>query len=535
MTISDLQLNNFKDLFTGNIHNYGQHGYKFEKAGQKEKGTNKTVVNQLLTIAQYRDHLEGKIGLGIIPITEESKCKFGVIDIDIYDKDFKSYLSAIERYSFPLIPFISKSGGYHLYTFFKTPVKATEAVARMTQMARVLGITLFVKQHKNEALEIFPKQTKLVVGQVGNWINLPYFDAIKTKQSLLLNGKSLDFNEALVYMKSKLTTIEEIDEVLNDLPYNDGPPCLQTIFMLSALDENNGRNNYLFSFGVYLKKKDENYFEQEVIKINNALSKPLETKEVEVTILSSLRKKDYTYNCTVSPMCDFCDKKVCQGKVYGIGKSGGYFSNLIFGKMIQYKTANPYYEWEVKAQGDENFSTLRFKDEEEIIRQDVFLKLCFRQLRFLPFKLKQAEWFKQINQALVDIQLVAVASDDDTSPLMRFHNLFYEFLTARAPATTKDQILGKRVLFDSEKDLYYFRNKDLIEYLYDFKNFRLFNSAEIHGMLRDIGVTNGVLRTEKGKQIRVAQIASKQITAEAFLTQEEYAVVFDDEADNQDF
>jgi len=526
LEISELQLNSFKDLFIGNKHNYGLHTYNFSAKNKKENGKNATITNKLLTIAQYRDHLKGKIGLGVIPITEDNKCKFAVLDIDIYDKNFDSYLRAIERYNFPIVPFYSKSGGYHLYTFFKTEVKASEAIKRMNLMAKVLGIALFVKQNKNEALEIFPKQSKIAPGQVGNWINLPYYNAIETKQGLIKNKEMLSFNDALIHIKTKLTSIEEIDELLNDLPFNDAPPCLQTIYMLSALDENNGRNNYLFSFGVYLKKKDENYFEQSLVKINDALTSPLPIKEIEDTILSSLRKKDYTYKCTQSPLCDFCDKKICQDKDYGIGKEGGYFTNLIFGKMYQYNAASPYYEWEVKTQEEEKFTILRFKNEDEIIKQDVFLRLCFRQLRFLPFKMKQVEWFKLINQALLDISKVAVARDDDTSPLVRFQNIFYEFLTARAPATTKDQILAKRVLFDSDKGKYYFRNKDLIEYLYDYKNFRLFSSNEIHGMLRDIGVVNCVIRTEKNKQIRVAELDEKAVNAEMFLEKETFVADF---------
>ncbi len=536
MKISDLQLNNFKDLFIGNQHNYGQHVYKFDEKGKKESGSNTTVTSKLLTIAQYREHLEGKIGLGVIPITEDSQCKFAVIDIDIYNKTFDSYLTAIEKHGFPLVPFYSKSGGLHLYTFFKATVRAIDAVKKMDQMARILGITLFVKQNKNEVLEIFPKQTKVAVGQVGNWINLPYFNADNTRQGLIKDDKMLSFNDALIHIKSKLTSIEEIDELIVDLPYADGPPCLQTLFLTSTVDKDNGRNNYLFSFGVYLKKKDENYFEQAVANVNNALKEPLEAKEIEATVLSSLRKKDYTYKCTSSPLCNVCDKVICQTKEYGIGKEGGLFSNLTFGQMIQYNTANPYYEWEIKINDNDAFTVLRFKNEDEIIKQDVFLRLCFRQIRFLPFKMKQVEWFKLVNQALVDIKVAAVAKEDDTSPLMRFHNLFYEFLTARAQATTKDQILAKRVYFDVEKRKYIFRTKDLVEYLYDYKNFRLFNSSEIHGLLRDMGVNNITIRTESKKLVRVTDIFQNKINMETFLEQENFPVDFSSyENEEQDF
>ncbi len=526
MAISELQLNNFKDLFIGNIHNYGLHTYSYSDKGIKEKGGNKTITNKLVTMAEYKEHLLGHQGLGIIPINDDNKCKFAVIDIDVYDQSFKAYLDAIEQHNFPLVPFYSKSGGLHIYIFFKTYVKVKDAVDRLKLISRIMGITLFVKQHKNESLEIFPKQLKLVNGQVGNWINLPYYKADKPKQGLIKDGTIASFNEALSIIQTKLTSIEEIDVLLDDLPYNDAPPCLQTLSLLNMLDENSGRNNYLFSFGVYLKKKDENYFEQEVMEINNNLNNPLDVKEVENTVLSSLRKKDYTYKCTVSPCLDVCDKKVCQTRKYGIGKDGGYFTNVIFGKMTQYEAAEPYYEWEVKTQELNEFDLLRFRNEEEIIKQDTFLKLCFRKLHFLPFKMKQVEWFKLVNQHLIDLKVVSINSADDTSPLVRFKNMFYDFLTTRAKATTKEQILSKAVYFDVEKEKYLFRTKDFIEYLYDYKNFKLFSSGEIHGMLRDIGITNKVVRTQNGKQVRVVEIPVSKIGKEYLEVEDEYEVDF---------
>ena len=535
MALSQLQTNNFKDIFTGHIHNYGQHQYAFNDKGKKEKGKNWTVTDKLLTLTQYKSHLKGETGLGVVFINEDNRCKFAVIDVDVYDQSFEPYLDAIERYNLPLVPFYSKSGGLHIYIFFKTPVKVKDAVKRAKDISRILGISLFSRKHKDEPLEIFPKQTKLSKGEVGNWINLPYFNAEKTKQGLIKNGKMLDFNDALMYIKSKLTTIEELDELIGDLPFGDAPPCLQTLNLLNMLGENSGRNNYLFSFGVYLKKKDENYFEQAVMEINNGLNEPLETKEVETTLLSSLRKKDYTYKCTSSPCVDFCDKKVCQARKYGIGKDGGYFTNLIFGDLTQYQSSSPYYEWQVKGQDVAEFKILRFKNEEEIIKQDVFLKLCFRELHFLPFKMKQVEWFKLVNQALNEIKAIGVDIADDTSPLVRFHNLFYDFLTGRALAATKDQIFTGRVYYNKKNDKYFFRTKDLMNYMYDIKSFRLFNSNEVHGMLRDIGTRNSTLRTETNKQVRVTEIHKNKVNPEYLLTKEEFKIDFSEYDEENQF
>lgn len=536
MKLTDLQINMFKEYFEGNKQNYGEHIYQFSADGEKEKGGNKTITDKLITRKVYEAHLKGTTGLGIIPINAENKCKFAVIDIDVYDKDFTPYLNAIKRYNFPIVPFYSKSKGFHLYVFFKHMTRAKDAIDRMRKIARVLGITLFVKQHKNEAVEIFPKQDKLAEGQRGNWINLPYFNALDSGQCAIDGDRKLSFDEAMTTIKANLTSVEAIDEFLDDLPFGDAPPCLQTIYILNDLGENNGRNNYLFSFGVYLKKKDENYFEQALASVNNALPDPIETKELEETVLTSVRKRDYSYKCTNAPMCDFCDKKICRTREYGIGKEGGFFTNLVFGNLTQFKAAAPYYEWEVKGQDIDHFKVLRFKNEDEIIKQDMFLRLCMRELRFLPFKMKQAEWFKLVNQALSTIKVVDVDMADDTSPLVRFHNIFYDFLTGRALAQTKEQILTKRVYYDDVREKYYFRTKDFIEYLFDIKQFRAYSSGEVHGLLSDIGIIREKLYLGAQKrQIRISSVHREAISEDFLMSQAQFDVDFDAFDEEKDF
>ena len=75
-----------------------------------------------LTEDIYQAHLEGKLSIGIQPCNENSEVKFGVIDIDPKDyADFnkKDYIDIIQQYELPLLPVESKSGGLHLFLFFK--------------------------------------------------------------------------------------------------------------------------------------------------------------------------------------------------------------------------------------------------------------------------------------------------------------------------------------------------------------------------------------------------------------------------------
>ena len=505
--ISQIQTQEFMEYFTGSLTNYGEHIYSVETApGQKSEGKSFTKKHQMLTIKQYEDHLNGVKGLGIIPINENNKCKFVTIDIDIYDFDLSCYLSAIEDNSFPIVPIQSKSGGLHLYIFFKEFVPAKKAIHVARTFSFILSVTALVKHRENRTVEIFPKQAKLAKGEVGSWINLPYYNDGALGTKVIKNGVGVDISEALAYIRVNKISLEEADELFNSLHFNDAPPCLQLINILNPLGTSSGRNNFLFSFGVYLKKKDEDFFEQNLKELNASLRYPISGIELERTIIASLKKKDYLYRCTESPCVDYCFKKVCKKREYGIGKEEGYFSNLEYGKLYQFKMAQPYYEWEVKIQGSEMFKRLRFKSEDEIIKQDTFLKLCMRELYELPVKVKAQEWFKNVNEALKTIQVHEIHEDDDTSPIVILKTLLIEFLVGRAKAETKNQIYARRAYFDADLNEYQFRVKDAIDFIYSQKQFRYFTPSEFHGVLRNLGNVKKTIRTEDGRQLRVATL-----------------------------
>ena len=235
MSVQLMHLSTFQSLFRGSQSAYGRHVYAEVKEGEKEQGASDTITDKIPTELVYKAHLEGQTGLGIVPINESNKCKFTVLDVDIYDRSLLAYVKAIEDNNFPIVPFYSKSKGLHLYTFYKEAIPAKEAVALATEAARVLGISLLVKQVKNDTLEIFPKQTILKAGQSGTWINLPYFNGDKSVQQVVKqDGTTLKLSEGLTYATSKMTTVLEFKELLKTLPYSDAPPCIQTMLMLNG-------------------------------------------------------------------------------------------------------------------------------------------------------------------------------------------------------------------------------------------------------------------------------------------------------------
>ena len=133
------------------------------------------------------------------------------------------------------------------------------------------------------------------------------------------------------------------------------------------------------------------------------MGKPLDAREIEDTILSSLRKKDYGYKCTQSPLCDYCNKQECKLREFGIGKDSGYFSVIEYGQLTQVKTSEPYYEWLVRVQGAEEWTRLRFQRESDIIGQDAFLQLCRLELESVTYQ--------QSIRCLVDVTVFKLLPD----------------------------------------------------------------------------------------------------------------------------
>ena len=178
----------FLDLFLGS---QGAHG-QTDVLGRQRNGKQEAryeIVRAPLTVDLVQDHLDGKLGVGSIPIDETNHCRFGALDIDDYNLDLPVLLAKIKRFKLPLVLCRSKSGGAHLFLFLSEKVPASEVRDRLAEFASVLGWG---------NCEIFPKQEELLAerGDVGNFINLPYQNAKHTtRYALQRNGNSLELEK----------------------------------------------------------------------------------------------------------------------------------------------------------------------------------------------------------------------------------------------------------------------------------------------------------------------------------------------------
>ena len=231
----------FSSIFDGLEEAFGT--YKIDKTQTNGKKSGRAaLVREPRTKDHWVGHLSGKgDSLGIIPINAQSQCKWGCIDIDTYPLDHKVLVEKIRKVKLPLVVCRSKSGGAHCFLFSEDWVEAKDMQQTLQHISAALGYG---------QSEIFPKQIKLHLdrGDVGNFLNLPYYDAESgLRYAIKDDGTSATLEEFIaLYDQYKLNNEQILAlqvEDIKDTPIKDGPPCLQTLCE-SKISEG-GRNNGL--------------------------------------------------------------------------------------------------------------------------------------------------------------------------------------------------------------------------------------------------------------------------------------------------
>ncbi len=470
MEVSVALCSDFMAYFTGNKSGHGVHQYGIVPTNGKEENGKSFTASDPVTEELYKDHLNGGRGLGISPIDEKGYSSFGVIDVDIYNKTYDYIISLIYTHNLPLFPFRSKSGGLHIYMFLENKAKSRDLISVLREYCTILGLP--------NSTEIFPKQTSVSTGSIGNWINLPYYNWDTTNSFLIKgDGTRADLREALNLVADRRVDLKDAQDFIKILDLFDAPPCLQHIYLKR---ETKFRNEYLFSLARYYKTKFGDEFEQHLTTANNTLTMPVKVDELFKSVINSHRKKEYSYKCNQDPIISHCNKAICKKRKYGIG--GDEISELSFEDFIQYETGDePYYEWII------NGKPLKFFSESDIIQQHKFRELCFRHLKVLPATLKPVAWTKIINGALTNMKVEKLDRGSDISPSTMLMDYLSEFLEKRAMAVTKEHILFDRVFKDDAKGQYVFKAKLLIDFLIRQKGFRTYGQVQIHDKLRTMG------------------------------------------------
>lgn len=189
----DEKLRLFRSLFRGREDVYAlrwekgpKHGYApaadmdwraidAAPAEKRKEVARKTRALRPLTDDAIRDHLEGKLTIGIYPLLPDETCALLAVDFDKsgWQKDAAAFLATCRRFNVPAVLERSRSGnGGHVWFFFDRPVPANDA--------RRLGAALLTRttESRHEVSldsydRLFPNQDTMPKGGFGNLIALP--------------------------------------------------------------------------------------------------------------------------------------------------------------------------------------------------------------------------------------------------------------------------------------------------------------------------------------------------------------------------
>lgn len=459
------------------------------------------------SLKHFLEHLEGVEGLGITPITDESLCCWAALDVDAHEDDWYIELAPlalkIEEHGLPLVLCQSKSMGAHLYLFLRDPQPASKIQTILRDWSTLLKTETVVRSKSRDGeiigpalVEIFPKQKKLSRDQIGNWVNLPYFDARNSTRFAFNSGRALSLDEFLDLAESKLATREQLYGVKSD--HSDAPPCVQ--HMLTHGIDMGSRNNSLFAIGVYLRKSGVDDLVEALTLINydkDIVPKPLPSREV-TTIAKSAARPQYKYRCNETPLCDLCDKDTCRTRKFGIGEAGPTkaYDAAMFGSLRKILTDPP--RWILEVNGvDIEFTTEGLLDYKQV------RKGMLERVGIVAPPMKNEDWAILLRGK--NEQRAEISAPDDAGPGAMVKALLAEFTRGVERIGTDGQpVLGRRedllrglpVLSrdeDTDELFVFFRGVDFISMLKR-KRAEEFKGAALWSILRQIGCTHDKIR-----------------------------------------
>ena len=456
----------FMNAFRGSEEAHGQTTVGAVGRNGKTEA-NSRVVREPLTEELVKNHLEGKHGVGAIPITKENECYFGAIDIDQYDLDHKGLIAKILKFKLPLVVCRSKSGGAHLFCFLKQPTQAKIFREYLTEIAGALGYA---------RAEIFPKQDSILSerGDVGNFINLPYFKSQQTMRYAFDDkGKAMNLEQFLDVVEKKRTLVANLENINygeSREVFADGPPCLQNYVSVGKVDNN--RNIFLSQCAPYCKAKYSDNWKNSLEEINQRhCAPPLPASEL-VSLQNQYQKKDYFYQCNIEPNSSFCNKEVCKSRKFGIGNKSDHAAELS-GLTIMLSDPKLVFL-------DVNGGRLEITMD-HLQNQHLFQKACMEQLMFMPSKIKETDWVTKVNEMLKHAVQLEVPRELTVDG--QFYDLLETFCTSRIRAQSSEELFMGKPWTEDGKTM--FMINGLMEFLRQ-RNFTSFTRAQIQERLKKL-------------------------------------------------
>lgn len=480
----------FMERFRGLMRAHGTYRLGKADASGKVQGQAKTLKAPI-TVKKWDEHLSGSIGIGVVPIGDDSSCHFGAIDVDVYDLNLENLERRIIEAELPLVVCRTKSGGAHLYLFVSEPTKASLIREKLMEWAVLVG-------YPN--VEVFPKQSQLASeDDVGSWINMPYFGK-RTTRYAIREGKALTTREFLDYADTMALTSKALSNIQGkqDKALEGAPPCLQ--HLARAGFPEGTRNQALYNLGVFCKLKFGDEWLDKAKELNKKyVVPPLSDKEATTT-LKQLEKKTYFYKCKEPPIVTACSKSLCSKREFGISRSSDDPGIVLDG--LQKILTNPPM-WMLNVNG----KRIQLDSSEELLSQKQFTLSCIDTHNIVPNRIKENAW-REIIKGLME-RVEEIEAPEDAGPLGQFMFLLEKFCTERSTTDGVEEIMLEKVFIKEGR--MYFQSPHLMMFM-DRHRYRV-TSKQAWVFLREVGGEKHRLRV-KGKIIRtwsVPEFASVDI------------------------
>lgn len=490
--MNDMNIQRFMALFRGNPRSFGQWNPRESDPNRSSK-----TEKEQYTTENFRRHLIGHTGIGIVPIMDDATCLWGAIDIDNHgqteDLDIRAIEERVTTLGLPLVACRSKSGGVHLFLFGREPLRAAQVHSILKKWAGDLKV---------EGVDcIFPKQSRLDFNDngraLGNWINLPYFDAEDTVRYAVDGGKPMPLELFLAEAETRAVNAHQLDQFYSN-EHSEAPPCIAAM-ITDGIGEGS-RNDAAYNVTIYMKKKHPEDYRDRMYDLNGQIFEtPLPFNEIKKVVQSASRR-DYRYRCGTEPCKSLCDRKACLTKKYGITQDqsdemDAEFAIPALTDLVKYNT-NPV-RWEVTCEG----AKIMLSTEELFEWRIVRLKLAERLLRVVP-TLKADKWQKLLTSLMAMCRVEEAPEDASVDGIIKAQ--LVDFLRkcdlnseGTDTADRKALFRGIPVVQADENGVrhVYFRGADFVTHLKRSKTEEM-KGVNLWFALKQIGVQHGRFRVE---------------------------------------
>ena len=469
-----------KEIFSGLTRAHGVF-YKGEKKESGKVGGKAFIIKEDVTDKHWKDHVEGiDPSLGIIPIRDDSTCSWSCIDVDDYSIDVRKTIANYSKLNLPIIPCRSKSGGFHLFIFFKEPVLAKDAIAKLTEIASVLGFA---------DCEIFPKQESLNAerGDTGNFLNLPYFKGdMSGRYAMDENGESLTMEEFFNLVFQKAITHDQLQNIsVKPLKQKkatfDGPPCIEILQNMGIFE--GSRDDVVFHYCVYAKKKyGPGEWQNKVMEFNANYCKPPMSYDQVKAKIDQHEKKDYGYKCKDVPMRSHCDSSKCRVRKFGIGRDDVEMNIANLTKLESDESV-----WHLDVDGSRITVTT-----DELMDQRLFRKKVLETHTSLPVEMSKRDYEARIRELLESCEIIKMPTE--VTKEGRFYSHLEDFIYNQHITDEIEEVLNHSVWKSDGK--IYFQLSSLERYLRKIQ-FKEFSTTQMGSLIRDKGGDSKQMRINK--------------------------------------